>query len=138
MRIHSSSRQRNGTGLATTDAVAGGSSVCLRERIGLLRHAHAARAENVELVARAFADARHEQLPDAGRVAQPHRMAPRVPGVEIADDGDALGIRRPDRKARSAHAVDRRHIGAERFGELEVPPFVEQVQVELAEHGPNE
>ena len=108
----------------------------LRERIGLLRQAHAAGADDVELVARASATRGTNSSQTPAAMAQPHRMAPRVPGVEIADDRDAARVRRPDGKARAAHAVDRHRIGAERFGELEVPPFVEQVQVEVAEHGP--
>ena len=31
------------------------------------------------------------------------------------------------------HAVDRDDVGAERLGQLEMPPFVEQVQIELAQ-----
>ena len=107
----------------------------LRQRIGLLRHAIAAGADDIELVARAFGDARDEQLPHAGAVAQTHRVAPRVPGVEITDHRDAAGIRRPHGEARAAHAVDGHHVGAERMRQLEVPAFAEQVQVDVAEQG---
>jgi hypothetical protein len=61
-------------------------------------------------------------------------MAPRVPGIEIADHRDALGVGRPDREAHARHAVDGRHVGAQRIGQMEMAALVEQVQVEFAQH----
>ena len=66
-----------------------------------------------ELVVRARADARNEQFPHAGRDVLPHRVAAAIPHVEVADDGDALGIRRPDGEVHAGHAVDRAQVGAE-------------------------
>src|SRR3954464_6353944 len=97
----------------------------LRKRVRLLRYRHAACAKNVELVARPGADAREEELPDACTMAQTHRMAARIPAVEIANHRDALRVGRPHGKTRPLHAIDRHHISAERLGEMEMPPFVE-------------
>ena len=66
-------------------------------------------------------------------IAQPHRVAPRIPGVEVANDRDRARIRRPDGKPHAVHAVDRHDAGAKVRRQLEMPPFVEQVQIELAE-----
>ena len=66
-------------------------------------------------------------------MAHPHRMAAAVPGIEIADDGDPRRVRCPNRKSHAADAVDRHGLGAETVGQLEMPAFVEQVQVDIAE-----
>ena len=72
------------------------------------------------------------QMPDA--VTQPHRMAAPVPGVEVADDGDARAHSAPRRRsARRRRRPIVMHIGAERLGELEVAAFAEEVQVDVAE-----
>ncbi len=78
-------------------------------------------------------DAGHEQFPHAGLVPQAHRVAARVPGVEIADHRHAGGVGRPHREAGTAHAIDFDHVGAERVGQLQVVAFGYQVQVEIAE-----
>ena len=104
-----------------------------RNRIRLLRDARATRADDVVFVARPRADARHEQFPHAGRVAHAHRMAPGIPGIEIADDCDPPRIGCPYRKTHARYAIDRHRLGAECAGKLEVTPLVEQMQVELAE-----
>ena len=108
-----------------------------RDRIGLVRGTRTPPgAEDVVLVALARADTRHEQLPDAGRMADAHGMAARVPGVEIADHRDAARVRRPDGEAHAGNAVDGHRLGAERIGEPEMAAFVEQMQVEVAEQRP--
>jgi len=35
-------------------------------------------------------------------------MHPAIPSVEIADNADSLGVRRPNCKARALHAIDAR------------------------------
>ncbi len=60
-------------------------------------------------------------------------MAARVPRIEVADHRDALGVGRPHREAHARDALDRHDIGAERLGQLEVPSFVEQMQIELTQ-----
>jgi hypothetical protein len=63
-------------------------------------------------------------------------MACAVPGVEIADDRDAFGVRRPDCKPDASGVIDLHDLRAERVSELEVPSFVEQMQVDIAEQQP--
>src|SRR6478609_10196491 len=92
----------------------------LCQRIGLEREPDAAFTNDVELVARTFGDARDEQLPDARTMAETHRVAPCIPSIEVADDCDASGIRRPHGEARAAHAVDGHYVCAECLGELEM------------------
>ena len=47
-------------------------------------------------------------------------MAATIPGVEIADDADTLGIGRPDCEGRSLDAVDGTQVRAEAFERPEV------------------
>ena len=60
-------------------------------------------------------------------------MATRIPRIEIADHRHALGVGRPHREAHALHAVDRDEVGAQCLGQLEMPAFIEQVQIELAQ-----
>ncbi|MNX62871.1 hypothetical protein D3C86_938490 [compost metagenome] len=60
---------------------------------------------NGELVAIARHDARDEQFPHAGRVAQAHGVAAGIPAIEVAHHGNAARIGRPDRAAQAGHAV---------------------------------
>src|SRR6185503_11427599 len=82
----------------------------------------------VVLVRGAGAEVRNEELPDAG-VAAAHGVAPNVPVVELAGDGDAFRIRRPNREAHTGNAVGVGQVGAE------APPSLMQgafrVKVEL-------
>ena len=57
----------------------------------------------------------------------------RIPGVEIADDADALGIRRPDGEVHTFDAVDRARMGAELVVALPVLAFAEQVQIVIGQ-----
>ena len=64
-------------------------------------------------------------------------IVPRAaPGVDAADDRDPLRIRRPDGEADAGNAVDGREVGPEGIGELVVMPLAEQMQVEIAQQGP--
>ena len=56
-----------------------------------------------------------------------------VPFVEIADNANAFGIRGPDGESDSTLAFVGRHMRAELFIDVFVPPFAEQMQVEFAE-----
>jgi hypothetical protein len=98
-----------------------------------LRQQCAVRAQQLVFVKRAGSKPRDENLPDAGAVPQPHRVAAAVPTVEIADHRNAPRVGRPDGKAHARHAVDQHRVGAEARREIPVLPFGEQVDVELAE-----
>ena len=77
------------------------------EPVGVgLQNQRAAGILDFVFVERAFANARNEQLPNAGRTEMPHRMKPAVPTVEVADHTDPLRVRRPDRETGARHTVD--------------------------------
>src|ERR1700741_5054369 len=107
-----------------------------RDRVGLPRQLNAAAADNVVFVARAGRDPWHEKLPDAGTVAYAHGMAAPSPGIEIADDGAAFGIRRPHRKTDAADAVDGESLRSQTARQFEMPAFVEKVQIDIADQQP--
>ena len=69
----------------------------------------------------------------------PHRVRDAVPPVEVADDVDRLGPRRPDGERDALHLAERpfvaADVGAEDGPETLVAPLVEQVQVQLTERG---
>ena len=74
------------------------------EGVGLERQARAPRPNDLVFIGAALAKAGNEDFPDAGVLPQPHRMAAAVPGIEIADHGDPLGIGRPDGEMHAAGA----------------------------------
>ena len=78
-----------------------------RHRIGFLQHAAVA-ADDLELVACTRSQPRHEQFPDTGLVAQPHRMADGLQVVESLHDRgpDALG-----RQTEKAHPSTSSMVG---------------------------
>ena len=63
-------------------------------------------------------------------------MAPRIPGIEIADHRDALGVGRPDREAHAGTPSMVATLAPQRIGQIEVAALVEQMQVELAQQRP--
>ena len=69
-----------------------------RAGVGLLRQQVAVAIEQLVLVAFAQADMGEEELPYAAFAAQAHRVAAPVPGVEVADDADAMVPRSPRRR----------------------------------------
>jgi len=58
-----------------------------RHRIGLQRQVLTLRADDIEFIMIARRGVGHEQLPITN-AADPHRVSPRVPEIEIADDTD--------------------------------------------------
>ena len=104
-----------------------------RQRIGALRHAPVG-ADHLVLVAHARCEPRYEQLPHPRLVAQAHRMAAAVPGVEVADYRDAARVRRPDGEGHALHPVQAGRLRAEPLGQLPVRALRKKVEVEFAEH----
>ena len=78
-------------------------------------------------------EAGDEELPDADVAARPHRVAPAVPAVEVADDADAPRVRRPDRERMPATPSATWHVRAEEPVGVPVLALAEQVQVEVAD-----
>ena len=66
-------------------------------------------------------------------------MRPPVPVVEVADDPDALGARRPHGERGACGVAERGHVRAdpraERLPQLLVPALLDQVQVEFTDRG---
>ncbi len=66
-------------------------------------------------------------------MTQPHWVAAAVPGVEIADNGNAARVRRPNSKAHPRHAIHHHRVRAEALAEVAVLPLDEEVYVEFAQ-----
>ena len=156
-RVHLVDRQRCAARIGL--GAAGRQRACRRQRLGdgaggLGAHLRRARvgvalqrkilpvagADRI-LVAVALDRVRDEQLPDAGAAARAHRVAARVPAVEVADHGHARGVRRPDREAHAVDRVDalaqRRRVRAQHLERPQVAALAEVVQVQLADQRPD-
>ena len=90
------------------------------------------RADDVELVVVARGGAGHEQLPVAD-AAHAHRMAARIPEIEIADHADPPRIGREHHEGDAVDAVERHRMRAELVVEPLVGAFAEQIEVEIAQ-----
>ena len=84
-------------------------------------------------VERAITNSRYENFPDTGGTQVPHRLEPSVPAVEIADDTDALRVRRPNSEARARNPIDRPKVRAELVVNAPLVPLPEQIQIRFAE-----
>ena len=102
------------------------------ERVGVQLDV-AVRVADLKFVMRALPHAGNENFPDAGRAEQAHRMKAPVPIVEIADDADALRVRRPDGEARAVNAVNRAQLRAELVVNFPLVAFAEQKQIRFAQ-----
>src|SRR6201996_8160587 len=90
------------------------------------------RADDVELIVIASLRMRDEKLPITGAV-HPHRVPPRVPVIEVADDADPPGVRRQHYEADAVHAVERHWMRAELVVEPLMRAFAEQIKVVVAQ-----
>ena len=105
------------------------------QRVGLLPP-YPVRTENLVFVLCVGGHAGDEQLPHARRAERAHRVPPPVPEVEVPDDADAPGVRRPHREGDAldpgAVVMD---VRAEHLPQLFVPAFPNEVEVHLADRG---
>src|SRR5271165_126224 len=62
-----------------------------------------------------------------------HGIRVGVPAIEIAHDGEALGIRRPDSEVRALVAIDLGDVRAQLFVELVVAALVKKMEVHAGE-----
>ena len=104
------------------------------EGVGL-EEGRAARAVDLVLVDGAGADVGDEELPDAGDAELAHLVEAPVPVVEVADDADAVGGRRPDGERDAAHVAEVADVRAQLLVDVPVAALVEEVLVERAEGG---
>ena len=105
------------------------------ERIALQQKRAGVRAD-LEFVVRAFRHARQEKFPDAAAEQPAHRIDAAIPAIEIADNADALRVRRPDREIDPVDAADRPKLRAEFLVNLQVIALGEEVQIHLAHDRP--
>ena len=82
------------------------------DRIGLHRQQRAVRSKQLVLIERSGREAWNKNLPHSRLVAQPHRVASPVPGVEVADDGNPPRIWRPHGKAHPRYPIDHQRMRA--------------------------
>jgi hypothetical protein len=99
------------------------------EGVGLVDAVAVVLALDVVLVDGASAQTLDEAFPNAGALGGLERVLAGFPAVEIADDGDALGVGRPDAEGDALLAVAGRRVGAEVLVEAEVGALVEEVDV---------
>src|SRR5262249_48414058 len=104
------------------------------ERVGLQKQ-RTVLAADLELVDDALCELGYEELPDPGRAEAAHRMDAAVPAVEVADDADRAGTRRPDGKRRPRDTVQLARVGAQHALKLLVAALARQMEVELADGG---
>src|SRR5437763_14299292 len=76
----------------------------------------------------------HEDFPEPAGMPLAHRHAASVPGVEIADQADPAGVRRPDRERDALDAVMHDGMRAELLIAGEMVAFDQQMDIEFAEH----
>ncbi len=60
-------------------------------------------------------------------------MTAAVPIIEIADDADALGVRRPDGETGSGEAIDDAQLRAEFVIDAALIALAEEIQIRFAE-----
>ncbi len=101
------------------------------EGIGLQGEQRPVLPEDLELVAAPLAEPGNEQLPDARARMTAHRVPPAVPGVEVAHDAHASGVRRPHGEDHARHVVEDGLVGAELLVGLVVRPLAEEEPVEV-------
>ncbi|MCY1238390.1 hypothetical protein D9M72_511260 [compost metagenome] len=120
-------RRRHGSGIGAKLGAPG-------KGIGFQRQPRAVAIEDLVFIGKAALDAGNEDFPDAGVGAQPHDVSPAVPVVELADDGNALGIGCPDGEVVAVGAVMVDRVRAHLVKEPEVRTFADVVVVHRAEH----
>ena len=99
-----------------------------------MRHDFAAARADFILVARTDINTGEKDFPNAAFRSLTHRVAATVPGVEITDDADALGIRRPDGEGDAVDAIDLARVCAKPFKRAKMGAFGQQPNVHLAQH----
>ena len=83
-----------------------------REGVGLVELAAAQSRQQPVLVTGPGGDAGDEAFPDPRDSACGRGVALAVPIVEVPDDGDAFGIRRPYGEEDPGDAIERHRVGA--------------------------
>ena len=85
--------------------------------------------QDIEFIVLPRLGLRNKTGKDAGIFDQHHGIAGVVPAVEIADDGNGQGMRRPDGKRKTGNAPYFGLMGTELFVDLVVGPFSKQISI---------
>ncbi len=89
-----------------------------------------------EFVIHPLADLGDEDFPDAGGTHAAHGMKAAIPAVEIADDTDALGARRPNGERKAFDPLVLQEMGPHLFMELLMVPFPQEIKVHFPQGRP--
>ena len=106
------------------------------ERIGLQRQQRAVGTRKLEFVDGSGLEVRDEDLPEPAVEALAHLAAAAVPSIEIADDGGARGVRRPEREQHALGAFVLGKLRSKAAVELAMGAFTQEIVVERTESRP--
>ncbi|CQX05714.1 Uncharacterised protein [Salmonella enterica subsp. enterica serovar Typhi] len=81
------------------------------------------RIKQLEFIQLSIMRAGDKQLPNTALFAQTHRVATPIPIVELPDNRNATGIRRPDGETGAGDAIHRIGVRAQRFIRTQVGAF---------------
>ena len=124
--MYSASVQEKSALSATTEAVEGRSSASKPNGSALSGNSAPSGPSELELVDRADGQFGDEDLPQAAVEALAHLAAPSVPLIEVADDGHARRVGRPDGEQHAVDALVVDELGAEPAVELAMGAFAQQ------------
>jgi hypothetical protein len=82
---------------------------------------------------RAVTGARDEQLPHSAGTEGAHLVALTVPVVEVADDPNPAGVRRPHGERNAGHVAGRANVRAENVPQSLVAALADQMEIDLTE-----
>ena len=103
------------------------------ERIGLQRQQRAVGSRKLEFVDGSGLEVRDEDLPQPAVHALAHLAAASVPSIEIADDGGARGVRRPEGEQHALDAFVLGKLRPEAAVQLAMGAFAQEIVVERTE-----
>ena len=100
------------------------------KRVRFERQQSAVRIQELELINRSDCQFRDEDLPQAAVEAPAHLAAPAIPPIEVADDGNAGRVRRPEGEQHAVDALVADELGAKPSVELAMRALPHQIVVE--------
>src|SRR5947199_8216870 len=92
----------------------------------------AVRADDIEFIVVARPGVRDEQFPVAD-AAHAHRVAPRVPEIEIADHADPPRVRREHDESDTVNAIERHRERTELVVKTLVGALTQEIEIEIAQ-----
>ena len=101
-------------------------------RIGLQRQMLAVGADDIEFIVVARPGVRDEQFPVAD-AAHAHRMAPRIPEIEIADHADPPRVGREHDEGDPVNAIERHRVRTELVVKTLVGALTQEIEIEIAQ-----